>query len=256
MTPDDYAAREARLSALEPHYAARLRAALVRQAEAVVVRLELLPALPDTMGAALLAALVSPRYLLPVLEDLYAGAGGAEARRTYAALRAGRKVAAPPAVASGWGARLRRFISQEGAAAIRGITETTRRVVRQVLGEAVTAGSSIPEAAAALRARTQALAGSRAVTIARTELIGAANAGSLLGAQAAGVAGLVKVWLATPGPRTRPEHAAASGQTAALQDGLFTVGGERARFPGDPWLSAGQRANCRCAVGYRRAEPA
>ena len=62
---------------------------------------------------------------------------------------------------------------------------------------------------------------------------------------------LQQVWMATGDVRTRADHLAAHGQVVPVGD-PFTVGGEEARFPGDPSLSPAQRVNCRCtAVPYR-----
>ena len=249
MSIPRYRARMQRLRALEPRHAALLRTALIRQAEAVAARLEQLPAVPDAAAAALLAALVAPDWLVAPLAALYVAAGVPEARLEYQHLTGGPGKAAPtPGLVAGWTSRLSRFITTEGALALRGITDTTRRVVRQVLGEAARQGSSIPQAARALRERIAALAPRRARLIARTELIAAANQGSLMGAEATGLA-LRKQWLATPSARTRPTHRNADGQAVGMRE-FFSVGGSAARYPGDPLLPANERCNCRCSIVY------
>lgn len=244
-----YSQQMARLRAAEARHTGAVRIGLIRQGEEAVAALLQLPSLPDAAGVEFLAARLTSRWLLLPLENLYVRCGSREARDTYAYLTRGQKAEAPPAVVSGWGQRLRRFISTEGAAAVRGITETTRRVVRQALNESVAAGEGIATAAARLRARVAELAPQRARRIVRTELITAANQGSLLGAEATGLQ-LDKFWIATPGARTRPSHAAANKQTVRMSES-FTVGGLLARYPGDPLLSAKERCNCRCAIGYK-----
>jgi hypothetical protein len=92
----------------------------------------------------------------------------------------------------------------------------------------------------------------RAELIARTETVAANNQGALASwsamADAAGVTA-TKTWLSTPDGRTRPEHAAANGQTVAIT-GSFTVGGEQVSGPGD-----GSAANvCNCVLGDTRVE--
>lgn len=88
----------------------------------------------------------------------------------------------------------------------------------------------------------------RAQAIARTEVNGAANAGSLLEALATGMTG-TKEWIATPGSRTRKDHAHADGQKVAL-DAKFTVGGHAMAGPHDQLGPASQVVNCRCTLGY------
>ena len=244
-----YYARLRRINALEARHTAAVRVALLRQGEQAALLLEQFSSLPGAAGIGVIAARISGQYLTAPLEALYLAAGLPEARNEYEHLTGGpRKAEAPPGVLTGWAARLRRFISTEGAAAVRGITERTRAIVRDVLTESAAAGHGISTAAARLRARVAELAPARARAIARTELVSASNFGSLLGAQATGL-NLDKRWLSTPGARTRLSHSNASGQTVAM-DGFFTVGGEPCRYPGDPRLSAGERANCRCAITY------
>lgn len=55
------------------------------------------------------------------------------------------------------------------------------------------------------------------------------------------------VWLAAGDFRTRDSHLQAHGQVRSPYE-VFHVGGETARFPGDPSLSAKERINCRCTV--------
>jgi hypothetical protein len=119
--------------------------------------------------------------------------------------------------------------------------------VAQLSGE----GASIP----VIRDAIEALLGERAwtdraVTIARTETIGAYNAGTLtawLTAEQALEERLDKVWVSTHDQRTRHDHRDADGQRVAL-DGVFMVGGQSMRFPGDPAGPPGQVVNCRCTM--------
>ncbi len=93
----------------------------------------------------------------------------------------------------------------------------------------------------------------KAERIMRTELLGMQNAGSWERRVQAlrQFPDLEDVWAATGDSRTRLDHLVAHGQKKGV-DGVFEVGGERARFPGDPNLSPRQRVNCRCtAIPYR-----
>lgn len=91
----------------------------------------------------------------------------------------------------------------------------------------------------------------RAITVARTEAVGAYNAAHLevarLRAEEYGEEAMEKVWSCTLDGRTRDSHFAADGQRAPL-DGTFRVGSSRLRFPGDPDGPAEEIINCRCAL--------
>jgi Phage Mu protein F like protein len=93
----------------------------------------------------------------------------------------------------------------------------------------------------------------RARVIARTEAIGAFNAGRHAGflSYAAQVGGRWdKVWLATHDHRTRPTHAretGADGQRVPLTV-PFTVGGAAMMYPGDPTGPPQEVIQCRCSI--------
>jgi hypothetical protein len=95
----------------------------------------------------------------------------------------------------------------------------------------------------------------KAERILRTELMTVQNAGGWQRRQDAvkRYPDLEEVWMATGDGRTRDDHLTAHGQRKPVK-GYFVVGGEKARFPGDPSLSAAQRVNCRCAAAPFRAE--
>ncbi|WP_026328675.1 phage minor head protein [Streptomyces sulphureus] len=89
-----------------------------------------------------------------------------------------------------------------------------------------------------------------ALTMTRTEVIGALNSGSLRAAmdeQSRTRRRWKKEWLATGDHRTRPTHRTASGQRVPVTE-PFTVGGSRLQFPGDPRGAASESINCRCSM--------
>jgi len=116
-------------------------------------------------------------------------------------------------------------------------------------------GASIPEVARAVQAVLTSTATpywpNRAVTVARTETIGAVNAGVFraaeLDAEQRGDVAPAKVWIATDDKRTRPTHDAADGQRTLLRS-PFRVGGASLLFPGDPTGPAAEVINCRCSL--------
>jgi hypothetical protein len=94
----------------------------------------------------------------------------------------------------------------------------------------------------------------RARMIARTEVIGASNAGAMQQLEMLGEdAPAQKTWLATRDGRTRLSHAAANGQTVDFVM-PFTVGGAKFDYPGDPDAPADERINCRCTLTWHFAD--
>lgn len=91
----------------------------------------------------------------------------------------------------------------------------------------------------------------RARTVARTETIGAVNAGvfraAVLDAQDRGDPAPFKVWLSTDDARTRESHNTADKQRTLLSS-PFDVGGAALMFPGDPRGPAQEVINCRCTM--------
>lgn len=91
----------------------------------------------------------------------------------------------------------------------------------------------------------------RARTVARTETMGAVNAGAFrsaqLEAQARGDVAPFKMWIATDDTRTRPTHRAADQQRTLLSE-PFVVGGADLMFPGDPRGPAQEVIQCRCTM--------
>lgn len=91
----------------------------------------------------------------------------------------------------------------------------------------------------------------RATVVARTESIGALNAGR---AEAFRVAAeedpeleLERIWLATDDDRTRTTHRYADGQRVPVT-APFNVGGFELRFPGDPSGPPQEVIQCRCTM--------
>lgn len=129
-------------------------------------------------------------------------------------------------------------------------------LIAETLAEGAGLGESIPvlaeRVATILNATGTNLWKHRAVTVARTETIGALNAGrwdsfqalsDLLGKDEP----MQQMWLSTIDERTRPTHVAADLQRAPV-GGYFTVGGADLKFPGDPLGPAREIIQCRCST--------
>lgn len=102
---------------------------------------------------------------------------------------------------------------------------------------------------ATLREEIQQIAGYseyRADLVARTETIGAYNAGNYAGSQALGSHGPVeKVWVSTLDSRTRPTHQRLHDKSKPFAQ-PFIVGGYPMMFPLDPSGPAKEVIQCRC----------
>lgn len=144
------------------------------------------------------------------------------------------------------------YLNDVGNRLVRIPDEVYALIVREIeTGQAEAEG--IPDIAARVSAVLTATGSerwpNRAVTVARTETIGAVNAGAyagaLLDAEERGDPAPMKMWLATEDTRTRPTHKAADRQRTLLSE-PFVVGGARLQYPGDPRGPAQEVINCRC----------
>ena len=130
------------------------------------------------------------------------------------------------------------------------VTNTTYVQLRQEFMKAIEANETIPEVYARVDKVYDFAEKYRAERIARTEVTGAANKGTL---EAYGQSGLVKAkrWLTAMDERVRPEHQALDGEQQDLND-PFSNG---AMFPGDPNADLATIINCRCTmISVRRNE--
>lgn len=132
------------------------------------------------------------------------------------------------------------------------IQATIESAIAEQVSEATAAGYEqgwgVARTAAAIRAKVDDVSPARADMLARSDLNGLANSGSLLAAQTSGAAA-TKTWLSAEDERVRETHMEADGQTVPI-DEPFDVGGESAMYPGDPSLSWEEAANCRCTLIY------
>jgi hypothetical protein len=136
-----------------------------------------------------------------------------------------------------------------------GIPDEVYDLVAHEVATGVNLGESIPE----LRDRVDMVLSTtkserwpnRATVVARTETIGALNAGRSEAFRAAAEADpeleLERVWLATEDTRTRETHRLADGQRVALGS-PFIVGGAELMFPGDPSGPPQEVIQCRCTM--------
>lgn len=145
------------------------------------------------------------------------------------------------------------------------IAETTRRQIINAIEKGYRDGLGQRAIAQGIRERAPEIANYRSQVIARTEVHGAANAGSMEAARQSGLP-LRRVWVSVEDHRTRDfldgndgriaefDHRSMNGQTRGMQEpfAMPRVDGTSipAMFPGDPSLPPAACINCRCAIAY------
>lgn len=140
--------------------------------------------------------------------------------------------------------RAQEFISLRANKLAGQVTDTTYKAIKDQLGKGVGLGEGIPELSARIRSVFADASGYRSEMIARTEVISSFNAStSLVASEYPGDVVGGQEWIATGGPRTRPEHGSADGQVVGIGE-EFDVGGEALAYPGDPNGSSDNTVNC------------
>lgn len=124
-----------------------------------------------------------------------------------------------------------------------GITQTTKRLIQDVLTEAALEGWSFDEIV--LKITSPDFTAKRARLIARTETVNAANAGSMANLKYAGAT--KKIWISAMDNRTREHHLEVNQTVIPIND-FFKVGDSLMQHPGDKAGGANECCNCRCAV--------
>lgn len=145
---------------------------------------------------------------------------------------------------------MQNWIRTTAALKVRQISDTTMEQIRSKLEAGRRQGLSTSEIARSMRDELGGVvAATRAAIIARTEIHSAAQAANRQAADATGIQGLRKEWMAADDSRTRPDHDAADGQVVD-KESEFSVGGVSMDSPGDPGAPPEQVVNCRCAQTF------
>ena len=148
-------------------------------------------------------------------------------------------------------AAFRLFVQEQVAENVQKIQETTVGLIHGAVESATSSGLSGYEVSKEIYNHVSGIgrinAKVRSRLIARTETHSAYNHAGQIAGEESGY-DLEKEWLSAEGERTRPEHAAADGQTVGMRE-KFIVGGEELMYPGDQTASAENICNCRCAMG-------
>ncbi len=126
---------------------------------------------------------------------------------------------------------------------IRGIISTISEQIRDELIQGYQNGETIEEIANRIR-KVFDIAKSRAKTIARTEIVGAANEGRHIALTRSGFK--EKEWFTARDERVRPQHVAMHGKIIPVEQPWVFPDGTSVRHPGDYNGPASQIVNCRC----------
>lgn len=149
---------------------------------------------------------------------------------------------------------IQRYITDITADKVVLITETTKKLIKLIVGKAIAEGKSIPETEDLIdKLYLDQIIPNRSRTIARTEVVSASNYGSIAGAKQTSPK-LFKVWIPTFDDSTRETHLTMANHPPIGLDEQFNVGGYYAQQPGDFSLPASEVINCRCAIGYEYAQ--
>lgn len=195
--------------------------------------------------------------ILPLINKLYRDVGLWGAKTTFAELRSteGQKSAGFGRNEK-WIAEVENYLRLKGLEFVQSISETTREDILKILQRGVSEGKSIAEIARELRAT--GIVQARAQTIARTEVIRAANVGHVIGAKSFPYE-VTKKWSAARDHRTRHSHREVHNHVVdefgafivpiyADKEGKKLIGYDKMMFPCDPNASARNTINCRCRV--------
>lgn len=125
------------------------------------------------------------------------------------------------------------------------VNETTWERLKRSLIDGIRDGEGIPELADRVNTEMGDRIRSSRETIARTEVIGASNGGTLEAWRQSGVV-RGKTWLAALDERTRDSHVRAHGQTVALNENFMLDAGS-GPAPGQIGVAA-EDINCRCTM--------
>lgn len=142
--------------------------------------------------------------------------------------------------------RAQAVIRHRAADLVTNVTETTKGQIRDAILSGHTDGLDISQIAQRIEDATFGeISASRALTIARTETVGALNAGAYQAAVQSGVM-RSKTWVTQKDDNVRDSHAAIDGDTidigAAFANGM--------RYPHEPGAPADEVINCRCSLNY------
>lgn len=149
--------------------------------------------------------------------------------------------------------RVTAVIRQRAANLVTNVTETTKAAIRAAVETGRAQGMGTRQIAKLIQESTFGeITKTRAQTIARTETVGALNAGEMASAHQSGVM-RSKTWVHQRVGQSRPNHRAIDGVTLDI-GAAFNLGSVGAQHPHAPGLPAREVVNCRCTLTYSDEE--
>lgn len=145
-----------------------------------------------------------------------------------------------------WRKLMSYFFHTKAGDRIKDVNDTTKQTIQKTLDEMQTLPISMQATEMVNRLDDPDYNRMRALRIARTETTAAANYGAFLGGDSSDYE-VAKMWVSVLDNNTRPAHAAANGETVAI-DTFFWVMGEEMQYPGDLNGSAANCVQCRCCL--------
>jgi SPP1 gp7 family putative phage head morphogenesis protein len=140
--------------------------------------------------------------------------------------------------------RVSEYLRNWSSTRIVDVNNSTRTHLRTALQRDYDAGKTYGEMGTSIMRVFDVASGSRAVTIARTEVVRASNFGSIEAYRQSGIE--QKEWQSVLSPTTRDSHAELDGTVIDIDD-AFTIGALSADYPGD-FGDPAEDINCQCGV--------
>ena len=143
--------------------------------------------------------------------------------------------------------KINQYLKEKCGDKIKGITESSRKLIMDKISEGVKEGLSDYEISKLIKDDIEQRYYNRALTISRTEVGRASNYGLIIGAEDNGMD--TKEWVACADDRCREWHLEADTQKVPIDEN-FIVNGEEIFMPGDG--SPENSINCRCCVNFHK----
>ena len=148
---------------------------------------------------------------------------------------------------------IQHFIQETTSDKIVTILESRKSEVKLIVDKMreETEGATMAQIAKEIGEKFDDLSRYSAYRIARTEVVGASNYGSYVGAKSTGIP-MGRFWITSRDSRVRDEHEKMDGKMVGMDDSFTMPNGDVLTFPGDYKADApGNSINCRCTVAYK-----
>jgi len=134
--------------------------------------------------------------------------------------------------------------------------ETTKKAIHTALAKAIEVGKTPIQMVSAVQGVFSGASKNRATLIARTEVVGAFNAGGGLVRTDLARKGIqtIKIWFSTMDDRTREQHVPMNNVEVPHDQPFVLPDGTKMEHPGDPGAPAYQICDCRCGSATRVVE--